>query len=215
MDAYQGKRSLAEQRQIIESFAYFGLTGPIELTNPEQHFCIFEHWTPGAAAPEKLYMGRRLASSGREVATKHDLKKRSYISTTSMDAELALVTANLALAGPGKMFYDPFVGTGGFPIACAHFGAMTLGSDIDSRSVRGTASGANIEGNFRQYDLSGCWLSGFIADLTNTPVRLSRWLDGIVCDPPYGVREGLKVLGRRDPEKGKELAMVDGVYSHL
>ncbi|OAA65510.1 hypothetical protein SPI_02297 [Niveomyces insectorum RCEF 264] len=28
-----------------------------------------------------------------------------------------------------------------------------------------------------------------------------RWIDGIVCDPPYGVREGLRVLGVRNPAK--------------
>ena len=42
----------------------------------------------------------------------------------------------------------------------------------------------------------------FAADLTHTPIRRDRRIwDGIVCDPPYGVREGLRVLGIRDPEK--------------
>ena len=42
-----------------------------------------------------------------------------------------------------------------------------------------------------------------MSDLTNSPLRVGTitpgaegaWLDGIVCDPPYGIREGLKVLG--------------------
>jgi tRNA (guanine10-N2)-methyltransferase len=46
------------------------------------------------------------------------------------------------------------------------------------------------------------YLGGFVSDLTNTPLRISAsstqgYLDGIVCDPPYGIREGLKVLGSR------------------
>ncbi len=52
----------------------------------------------------------------------------------------------------------------------------------------------------------------FTADLTNSPIRRQapgeesdgsrgRVFDGILCDPPYGVREGLRVLGVRDPEK--------------
>jgi tRNA (guanine10-N2)-methyltransferase len=44
-----------------------------------------------------------------------------------------------------------------------------------------------------------------VSDLTNTPLRIlspdkdytKGYLDGIVCDPPYGIREGLKVLGSR------------------
>jgi tRNA (guanine10-N2)-methyltransferase len=113
-----------------------------------------------------------------------------------MDAELALITANMAHASPGKIFFDPFMGTGGLPLACAHFGAMAFGSDIDGRSIRGKKD-CNPNSNLIQYDLTSFWLDSFVSDLTNTPLRVGRWLDGIVCDPPYGVREGLKVLGSR------------------
>ena len=56
-----------------------------------------------------------------------------------MDAELSLVMANQALAKPGALIYDPFVGTGSLMITCAEFGAFTVGSDIDGRQIRGTA----------------------------------------------------------------------------
>lgn len=118
-----------------------------------------------------------------------------------MDSELALVTANLAHAAPGKLFYDPFVGTGSFPVACAHFGALGFGSDIDGRAIRGSGGEKSVKGNFAQYGLLERVGEFWTADLTNSPVRRVRWLDGIVCDPPYGVREGLRVLGCRDPEK--------------
>ena len=216
VDSFRGKRSSGEQSRIIESFNYLGLDGPIKMISPEQQFCVFEHWLYKSASPRRLYLGRWVANGGREIIHKYDLKKRKYISTTSMDSELALITANLSLAGPGKLFYDPFVGTGSFPIACAHFGAMTLGSDIDGRTIRGS-EGTNVLHNFNQYQLESRWINGFIADLTNSPIRkAARWLDGIVCDPPYGVREGLKVLGRRDPEKqSREGVLVNGKPSHL
>lgn len=119
-----------------------------------------------------------------------------------MDSELALITANLAHASAGKLFYDPFVGTGSFPVAAAHFGALAFGSDIDGRSIRGAGKGGGVAANFAQYGLGHLLGGMFVADLTNTPLRAGRRLwDGIVCDPPYGVREGLKVLGRRDPER--------------
>ncbi|KAI9849483.1 MAG: hypothetical protein M1837_004103 [Sclerophora amabilis] len=217
IDSYRAKRSPQEQREIIESFDYLGLEGPILMRHAEQEFCICEDWDAQGHSLNQIYLGRWISNGNRDAVHKYDLKKRHYISTTSMDSELALVTANLTCAGPGKLFLDPFVGTGSFPVACAHFGAVNLGSDIDPRSIRGKVPGRNIAGNFRQYDLSSKWLDGFSADLTNTPIRTQRRLfDGIICDPPYGVREGLKVLGRRkDHLRPKDAIYVDGEAAHL
>lgn len=187
--------------------------GPIRMKGADEEFCVLEDYERYAEKPYKLYFGRLVSEGGRNAMVKYDLKKRKYISTTSMDSELALITANITKAAPGKFFYDPFVGTGSFPIACSHFGATTLGSDIDGRSVRGT-EGRNIVTNFEQYKLMNWWMDSFVSDLTNTPLRLSRCLDGIVCDPPYGVREGLKVLGRKHGD-GLEAVMIDGVPAHL
>lgn len=36
----------------------------------------------------------------------------------------------------GDLVYDPFVGTGSILVAAAHFGAHTMGADIDIRVVR-------------------------------------------------------------------------------
>lgn len=219
IDSYQGSRTNNAKLSIINSFSYLGFAGPIKMKQPDQEFILFEDWvfnsTPlGIPDPKYYYFGRYLGTSSRETLPKKlDLKKRRYISTTSMDAELALVTANIALAGPGKLVYDPFVGTGSFPIACAQFGALTFGSDIDGRSIRGDEKKRTLRGNFEQYGLTSCLGGMFTADLTNTPIRKSvlstqpndgkggRIFDAVVCDPPYGVREGLKVLGVKDPEK--------------
>ncbi|KAL8898233.1 MAG: hypothetical protein Q9207_006810 [Kuettlingeria erythrocarpa] len=214
VQAYQGKRSMAELQDLIQSFLYLGFQGPIDLKNPEQTFCIFEDCDWGTKTPKRLYFGRLVAHSSRSVIDTYTLKKRKYLSTTSMDTELALVTANLTHAAPGKLFYDPFVGTGSFLIAAAHFGACTMGSDIDGRAVRGK-NGLNILTNFRQYGLTDVYLDSFLADLTNSPLRgTSRFLDGIICDPPYGVREGLKVLGSKDGS-GKEVRYLNGQPAHL
>ncbi|KAJ4296659.1 hypothetical protein N0V90_006707 [Kalmusia sp. IMI 367209] len=223
LDCFRGTRDQAQQREIIESFSYLGFNGPIRMRDAEASFRVFEDYDNKAPEPNYMYLGRFVAASGRDAKTTYDLKKRHYISTTSMDAELALVTANMALAAPGKLFYDPFMGTGGFPLACAHFGAVVCGSDIDGRSIRGTGGSArkgqtgkmDVEGNFRQYGLESRYLGAFVSDLTNTPFRIlqhsnnaaeSGYLDGIVCDPPYGIREGLKVLGSRDKLNVQERA---------
>ncbi|KAF2003376.1 RNA methylase family protein [Amniculicola lignicola CBS 123094] len=212
MDSYRGSRSMLEQFPIIESFAYLDFKGPVRVRDAEASFTIFEDYEHNGPSPKYLYLGRFVAASGRQAKTTYDLKKRHYISTTSMDAELALLTANIALAAPGKFFYDPFMGTGGFPLACAHYGAVVCGSDIDGRSIRGTGGSArrgqtgkkDVAMNFVQYGLQSRYLGGFVSDLTNTPLRIptvesgAGYLDGIVCDPPYGIREGLKVLGHRE-----------------
>jgi tRNA (guanine10-N2)-methyltransferase len=205
IDAYQGSRSSKQKLALINSFAYLPLEGPILLSSPEQEFTIFEQWEWDSVPrnlpdPLKVHFGRLVAHSVRDLVKTYDLKKRGYISTTSMDSELALVTANLALAGPGKILYDPFVGTGSFPIACAQFGALGWGSDIDGRSFRGEGGKKSLKGNFQQYGLEQLLGDVFTCDLTNSPVRKARILDGIVCDPPYGVREGLKVLGCREKD---------------
>jgi tRNA (guanine10-N2)-methyltransferase len=186
--------------------------------------------------PQALYLGLLLSTSPRHVLTlKHSLKQRPYISTTSMDAVLALVSANIAHAGPGRIIYDPFVGTGGFLVAAAEFGAAVWGSDIDGRSFRGTGKGGRrehgddggvgrMEGrrkgvwrNFDEYGLADLFGDCLISDLVNTPLRIdgAHWLDGIICDPPYGVREGLKVLGNREERPDKTPVMIDGVPAHL
>lgn len=214
VEGYRGGKSAADQRAIIDTFSYLALKGQPRMRDPDVAFRIFEEYDLDVSEPKYYYFGRFIADSCRNEAKKtYDLKKRHYISTTSMDAELTLLTANIAHVAPGKLFYDPFMGTGGFPIACAHFGAVVFGSDIDGRTIRGLGGSArrgqtgkmDVVGNFKQYGLQSSYLGSFVSDLTNTPLRIlpgdgdytKGYLDGIVCDPPYGIREGLKVLGSR------------------
>jgi tRNA (guanine10-N2)-methyltransferase len=182
----------------------------------DETFCVFEEWDGSGTTLKQVWMGRLIARGSRDAIATYDLKKRCYISTTSMDAELALLTANLTFAAPGKLIYDPFVGTGSFLVAAAHFGAYVAGSDIDGRAVRGKDGKRDVKANFKQYGLEGRLLDIWVADLTNSPLRTGRWLDGILCDPPYGVREGLKVLGTRDRERVKEVIFLgNGEAAHL
>lgn len=256
VDSFQGSRTNHERLALFEGLSFLGLRGPIRMKNPDVVFTILEHWaydpppqgkriteetkrSAASAEPQRMYFVRHVAASSRHLVREYSLKTRRYVSTTSMDAELALVTANLALASDGKLFYDPFAGTGGFPIACAAFGATVFGSDIDGRAVRGTGSWGggterergskkrSVKGNFDQYGLTDRLGDLWVADLTNTPLVVGDVLDdgtgiigaddrpilrrgrrplfdGIACDPPYGVREGLRVLGFRDKKEDRE-----------
>lgn len=212
VDSFRAKRTTAEQLRLIESFNHLDFQGPIKMINPDLTLCIFENFGKDQPEPNRVYLGRWIGGTRRDAVVQFDLKKRRYISRTSMDAELSLVTANLTLAAPGKLIYDPFVGTGSFSVTAAHFGAVALGSDIDGRSVRGSPN-RNLLSNFEQYGVTNNFLDSFIADITHTPLKQRQWLDGIVCDPPYGLREGPKVLGTRE---GKQIdaVMIDGIPAH-
>ena len=213
-DSFQGKRTSSEQRDIVESFSFLGFDGPIRMNNPELQVTVFECFELNASSPSMLYLGRWVADGNRNAVLDFDLKKRRYIGLTSMDAELSLVTANMAHAAQGRIIYDPFVGTGSFSIAAAYYGSAVLGSDIDGRTIRGTRS-CNHLSNYAQYTLLPRFLDNFIADLTHTPLRAGPWLDSIVCDPPYGVREGPRVLGYREEEKDTTPVLIDGVLAHM
>ncbi|OMH85456.1 tRNA (guanine(10)-N2)-methyltransferase [Zancudomyces culisetae] len=121
----------------------------------------------------------------RKLISKFDVKQRPYIGTTSMDSEMSLIMANYALAAPGKLIYDPFVGTGSMLFTCSYFGAYTMGSDIDGRQIKGGSASTfvntkakrtnkNYKGgestglqlNIETYNLSSLVLGSFVADVT-------------------------------------------------
>lgn len=264
-DTYIGHRTPSEKSAIIQTFSFLDFQGPVKMTDSDEEFTILEgherieadndNIRPKNVAPPKrlkmLLFGRLVAHSSRDILDTYDLKKRAYISTTSMDAELTLITANIALASPGKLFYDPFVGTGSFCVAVAHFGAFAMGSDIDGRSIKGSVKGCRtlprkprefdstakdkivnggancsspaaaplstgVFSNFEQYSLQSHYVDMFSSDLTHTPLRVDparQFFDGIVCDPPYGIREGLRVLGTRNGSR-EATAAPDGIPIH-
>lgn len=191
------------------------------------------------AAPRKSSDPSQEGQMGlaRDLVEKLNLKKRVYIGNTSMEAEMSLLMASMALAGPGKLIYDPFAGTGSMLYASAVYGAMAFGSDIDGRPMRGkenisdSNSKTGIVKSATQYGLRDHILDTVVFDMTQNPWRKDLLfpldddeskqgakpsvgvVDGIVADPPYGVRAGAKRLGKRDPDKQRKEAfwMPDGL----
>jgi tRNA (guanine10-N2)-methyltransferase len=220
---YKGKRNNTEKIRLIERFTYLKFQGPIRMKNPDQIFTILEHYDPptehdAAEFPIKYYFGREIELSARTrgVVEKLDLKKRRYIGTTTFEAELALVTCNLAHCAPGRIMYDPFAGTGSFLVAGAQYGSLTVGSDIDGRLIKGKGNNT-IKANFKQYGNPHLFMDVLTMDFTHNAFRKDMIIDTIVCDPPYGIREGLKVLGAKNPERfeGKENIVIDGEKAYL
>ncbi|CAH1762975.1 9832_t:CDS:10 [Entrophospora sp. SA101] len=202
VSAFGSTCSLDYQVRIINSFSYLGFKGDIDLKNPQVQFAVLEDY------------GMDLSSGNRDLVNKFNLKKRNYIGNTSMDAELSLIMANQALASSGKLIYDPFVGTGSFLFTCSHFGAYTIGSDIDGRQIRGQGN-ESIKSNIKQYQLQDRVLDNLVFDIVHHPWREGTLFDAIITDPPYGVRAGAKTLGRKDPTKKPiKTHLIDGIPAH-
>lgn len=220
---YMGSRTGKEKAQTIESFSYLAFTGPVRLKNADVTFSVLEEYfvcgNDKATTPINLWFGREIQLSARSmgVLDQYDLKRRKYIGTTSFDAELSLITCNIGQVGKGKIFYDPFTGTGSFLVAGAYFGGLAIGSDIDVRMIKGKNDKCTIRQNFKQYGTLTNFLDTMTMDFTNNAIRPSFPIDCIICDPPYGVREGLKVCGTKDAETAakREKVVIDGEKAYL
>lgn len=108
------------------------LQGRVNLKSPEHKFWLMETDDYGVnnglppIVQRRIFFGREIGGADRKLLPTYQLKSRTYLGPTAMDAEIAFLMANQALVMPGKLVYDPFVGTGSILIAAAHFGAMTM-----------------------------------------------------------------------------------------
>ncbi|KAH7826669.1 putative DNA binding protein [Monocercomonoides exilis] len=207
--------------------------------------------------PKKVFIGREIAHGPRHLMYDFDLKRRPFIGTTSMKAELSFICCNQALISPGSLVLDPYCGTFSIGVSATYWGGVVVGSDVDVLCVRGKPN-RNIFTNFTHYKLPAPEI--VIADQTHPPFRIRKrrnkkslhsnksfneekeegkekeiekakekkeikekneekegeeedddeedeeagddWneegiFDAIVCDPPYGIREGSKTA-RKD-----------------
>jgi tRNA (guanine10-N2)-methyltransferase len=216
VEAFGRKYLMSEQLEKMERFHAIFETfhGPVRLKAPDVEFWIVEDAFPDGGhnndaaethefEPRQVFFGRKIASGGAHFGNYYSLKRRAYIGPTSMDAELAFVAANFAHIKPGALVLDPFCGTGSILVSCARLGAHVIGADLNLSVLRGKMDGVNIESNFDQYSLPRP-LGILRADLLHSPFRRSHpFLDAIVADPPYAIKEGIRTL--RMPSAAKEL----------
>ncbi|KAK6945564.1 Ribosomal RNA large subunit methyltransferase K/L-like, FLD domain [Dillenia turbinata] len=210
VDSFGKVMSFQEQNDWIKGLGFIPFKGPVNLRNPDHKFWLMETDDYGSnnglppIVQKRIFFGREIGGADRKLLPTYQLKSRNYIGPTAMDAEMAFLMANQALAMPGKLVYDPFVGTGSILVAAAHFGAMTMGADIDIRVVRdGRGPDCNVWSNFKQYELP-MPISLLRADNNLPPWRstVKEIFDAIICDPPYGVRAGGRKSGGRKLLKG-------------
>ncbi|KAK3579848.1 hypothetical protein CHS0354_015263 [Potamilus streckersoni] len=193
--------------------------GKVNLKNPVHIFTLMEYYGHvGTTPPDKplaVYFGRWICDGQRDKISYFNLQKRHFIANTTMDPGLSLIMSNLARVKQNSLVFDPFVGTGSLLVSAAHHGAYIIGTDIDylllhakSKPSRARqkkrASDESVQANFGQYRLESQYLDVLVADASCHKLwRPMIHFDAIITDPPYGIREGAKRVGKdaEDEEK--------------
>ena len=187
--------------------------GRVRLKGPQHAFLILfelDDAADGAAAApaavRRVHFGRVVAAGAhKHFATHYSLKSRNYIGTTSLDAELGFLMANLGRVRRGHLVLDPFCGTAGCLVPAGHFGARVVGSDLFLPVLRGkvrsrsgpgakekNAAAQGIGHTFAQYDLAppvGLVHADAHGGGGGGYLRRAPLFDAILSDPPYGIRE--------------------------
>ncbi|KIK90791.1 hypothetical protein PAXRUDRAFT_663332 [Paxillus rubicundulus Ve08.2h10] len=191
---YNHGLSQRQQRDVIENFSYMDFLGKIDMKQPEITLGVFEIYESDRRPDgrrnrdgefSQAYFGRLITEgTARSLISMFDVKKRDYVGNTSMEAEISLLMANQTQAAPGKLVYDPFIGTGSMAYTTAYFGAHVYGSDIDGRQMRGKAKAPGIVRAAAQYGVANRIVDLCTFDVTHHPWRCGGLFDAIITDPP-------------------------------
>ncbi|RWS10314.1 hypothetical protein B4U79_11872 [Dinothrombium tinctorium] len=210
VDSFGKKMPFDEQIKKIERLSFLNFKGVIDLKNPDNLFYLIEYnGIDPNNIPEKpyaLFFGRWIADGQRKIIQDLNLKKRKFISNTSLDPKLSLIMANIAKIKEGDLVLDPFVGSGSVLVAAAKFGAFVFGTDIDYLLMYGRSRPSRcgvskrepdetIFSNLQQYSLESKYLDVIVADASLPLWRQNIKFDAIVTDPPYGIREASAKIG--------------------
>ena len=91
-------------------------------------------------------------------------------------------TSHIFQVKSGTLMIDPFVGTGSLLVACAAFGSMCMGSDIDPRAFKGQVKDHTVHSNFCQYGFKDRLLDLMVHDQAHPMYRIAELFDAVICD---------------------------------
>lgn len=124
-----------------------------------------------------FFFGRETFSRKKGAFTERRPDLRPFFKPGTLEPRFARLMVNLSRAKPGEYLLDPFCGPGGILIEGAIIGCKILGSDLDTRMIKGSKK--NI------YHYSPSNLAGFVmADAKQLP--FNNKIKAIATDPPYG-----------------------------
>ncbi|KAG7159085.1 tRNA (guanine(10)-N2)-methyltransferase homolog [Homarus americanus] len=210
VESFNKTLSISEKLKKIESLSFLPFEGSVNLKKADTCLHLIEYYglQPNEVPiiPFKSFLGRWVVEGQRELIDKFSLKRRTYIGSTSMDAQLAFIMSNCAQVQPGHVVVDPFVGTGSILVSAAHCGAYVWGWDIDyltlhartkptRHSQKQRQAGESIFSNLKQYGLEHQYVDVVVMDNARPCWRGVPYVDAIITDPPYGIRESIECVG--------------------
>jgi tRNA (guanine10-N2)-dimethyltransferase len=157
--------SLTVSQLELERLAGSLIHGPVSLKSPEEEYRLI-------CSEDRVYFGRVLMRIDRGSFAYRNPLRRSFFHPGVMMPITARCLANLSLAQPGNLLYDPFCGTGGVLLEAELLGIRVIGSDMDPAMIAGCAQ------NLPETDLMR-------ADAVSLPLRDGS-VDAVVTDLPYG-----------------------------
>ncbi|ETN82180.1 hypothetical protein NECAME_08109 [Necator americanus] len=181
---------------------------PVDLVNPYNTFTVLEEYLDVKSEPSRLVFCRLVGHGQYKLKSWYDIKKRRYIGNTTMDPELAFIQSNISSVKDGDLVLDPFMGTGGLLLPAAHFGAYVIGTEINYRVAKAQGKSSrhdvimrsemeSVLANFEQYGIQRYYLCGLLADASWHDIWERPLFNVIVTDPPYGIREKGRKVGKK------------------
>jgi tRNA (guanine10-N2)-dimethyltransferase len=144
----------------------------VNLNNPDFEVLCFPVSSKGG---ERCYYSGLTIALENKNFEKRKPQFRPYFSPTSLHPKIARSLVNLARVKTGDTILDPFCGTGGILIEAALMGMNVIGIDVDEKAVEGCRKNLNFYG-----------LKGDIKKRDTLTLKLSKKVDAIVTDLPYG-----------------------------
>ncbi len=141
----------------------------VDLENPEIIFRLI-------LTSELAIFGRLLAAIKRGEFAKRNPKLKPFFHPGVLMPHIARALVNISRVQSSELLLDPFCGSGGILVEAGLIGARVIGSDFQSKMVRGAK--LNLDFYNANYFL-------LISDACNLPLK-NRCIDAIVTDPPYG-----------------------------
>ncbi len=120
-------------------------------------------------------------------------RSRAFFHPSAIFPKLSRALVNLSRCREGRVFLDPFAGTGSIPVEASIIGARVLAIDVSQQMAKGALSNMKHFGQ--------CWLGVARADSTRPPVTE---VDAIATDIPYGRASSTR---GRSPEELVELIL--------
>lgn len=124
-----------------------------------------------------LVLGLALGTIDTKTFYKRRPASRPFFRPGALSVELSRVFVNLSRPRRGRLYLDPFCGTGGFLIEALFMGYDVVGIDLNKDMIEGARINIEYYG-FKNYEL-------IHGDATSIPL-IPHSIGAIGTDPPYG-----------------------------